>query len=67
MQQFTLLVMPICMSVEELQPLPEMAKEVQQPEGGQEVCHLLIPGILNVTGIHVQVSHKYELPPPGRS
>ena len=62
-QQFTLSDLPPHLPVAELQPLPEMAKEFHKSEGGQEVSHLLIPGILKLIEIHVQVPHEYGVPP----
>ena len=43
------------LSAAEPHPLPEMAKEVHQPEGIQEVIHLLIPGILQLLYVRIQV------------
>ena len=41
MQQLTLTDLPPRISVAELQPLPEINEEIHQPEGFQEVGHLL--------------------------
>ena len=49
MQQFTLLNLPPCMSMAETQPLPEIAEEVQHPNGGQKFGHLLLLGFCSLS------------------
>ena len=40
-----------------------MAKEFHQHKGGQEIDHLLIPGVLQPTDARVQVPHNNGVPP----
>ena len=46
----------------EPQSLTEMSKEVHQPKEGQEVLHLLIPGILKTTDDRVEAPHENGIP-----
>ena len=63
MQIYTLAGLPPHLLMLELQTLHEVVYKVYQPKQSQEICHLLILGVIHLAYILVQVTYYNGVSP----